>query len=128
MRGLLIAHYSATAGFRTAESNIEGLNQSVFERFFEVLEPCDYLKDFAKIQNVKMKLLFSLYQYRQKHSDSSKQSFKEYISEFVSLKQENSEAGEVKSTMLKATFGFLLVLLKELQGLSGGEIVEKILR
>ena len=64
IKELMMAQANATAGFRTAESNIEGLNQSLFERFFEVMDRSEANQKFEDFQRVKMKILFSIYHYR----------------------------------------------------------------
>jgi hypothetical protein len=64
-RAVATLNSAMMSGFKTGESNIENLIRPLYAQYFEVLKPSDDQKIAVEAEELRMRLLYSLYHMRQ---------------------------------------------------------------
>lgn len=109
-------------GFRTAESNIEGLTRPSHDKFFSVAQDKENQKDFNNKQTTKIATLYCLFQLKQKSSVATKKPFEQFVTEFI--EEMGDEESKVGARGLDAGFSFVVVLLRQMRNIGDGSILE----
>jgi len=132
----MLAHRYAsfTSGFRTPESNIEGLVQPIHERFFRVPKTSESNLYGDKYHENMVKLVIMMYEFKLKEGKSTQKGFTEYMSEYFSKVGEDSDedGADAEDSMrsrvaFKTSLSFLMVMLKNVSELSNEKVVESTL-
>jgi hypothetical protein len=109
-------------GFKTAESNIEGLTRPFHDKFFSVISENENSKEYNTRQMTKISTLYCLFQLKQKSSVATKKPFQEFVTEF--MEEMENEESKVSARGLDTGFSFMVVFLRELRNFADGKILE----
>lgn len=109
------------SGFKNGEANIEELTQPIHEKFFTVLKHDEHAKDFQNLQKMRMLILHSLYQIKQKQSSKVSQPFKDYVAQFL---EDRTDEDDISRSTKQVGFGFLVAMLSEMRTINNGSLLE----
>jgi hypothetical protein len=125
------------AGFATAETNIESLNEPgnhlfinsdlAFEKYFTVNSP-DSITQYSNLQKQKFVILYALFVEKYREQQDKKTNFFEYVQRFLN---ESGEIGDKSVTPriqvgLESGFKFSLSLLKEIRNVNKDMLVNSL--